>query len=432
MSATGADVEPGDLRPDGTPADAPPGWDGEALGTATDIASAPPPDERRVRRFTRWQLLHQARDLLRARARRTGGADSYRVLRCQYSLARDPFGKPALGVRVYCTEHRAWFSNVMRCGSVWTCPVCAAAAAAKRRRYLRELEYQAAQQGLGVALVTLTTPHHAGDDLDDLVARLSDARRRMRTGRAWQRFKARWGWIGEARTLEVTHGRLNGWHPHYHSMVFVEAMPRRARDRARFERELHALWAGACTAAGLGEPTPEHGTDVAWGSKKHAGYGSRVAEYVAKWGFAGEVTGAQVKGRGTGGRTPWELLAAAREGDEHAGWLWCLYADAFDGRHQLQVSPGLKARLQPRDLEELPDADPEHEALEHDERPSEAGWIEADDWAAVCRLGAHEAVLAAAMEGREALEGELADIRRRAGRQRDGPDAMSVGGLSWA
>lgn len=413
MSSVAADVEPGDLRPDGTPADAPPGWDGEALGNATVIASTP---GKSTAYASRSALLRRARRLLGQRERwvtRQGEARQvpHRVVHCQYRLARNGEGQEALGVRVYRTERRAWFANVWCCGSPWHCAICAARIARARRRYLRELEHQAARRGLGIGLHTLTTPHGAGDDLEGLLERLSRARRYMRSGRAWQRFRARWGWIGEVRTLEVTHGR-NGWHPHFHALHFCERTPA-GHDRVRFRRELFCLWARASRRAGLGLPSYWHGVHVAWGDRRQAGTDC-VADYIAKWGFAGEVTGATAKlGGRTGGRTPWELLAAS-ETDRRAARLWVQYAEAFAGRKQLVVTPGLRDKLEPEQLEldDIEAAQPEHEP-DDDETPELVGWIPAMDWHRVCAADAHERLLEAALEGGEAFAGELARIGAR-------------------
>lgn len=388
-----------------------------ALGTDTDIASAPDGSTTYAAGFSRWQLLRQARTILGRRERwvydRKTGEDvrrPYRVTWCQHRTRGYGRGPAAPPVEVHKAGDRAWFSGVHVCGSPWHCPVCASRGAASRRRGLRALEQSAARQGYGIGINTLTTPHGAGDSCADLLERLSEARRKMRSGRGWQKFRNRWGWLGEARTLEVTHG-VNGWHPHFHAMHFCTARPE-SHDRTRFRRELYCLWARACRKAGLGLPSYRHGVDVQWGSSRVAH--DAVADYIGKWGFAGEVTGQQAKGEtNKGGRTPWQLLAAA-DTDMRARYLWIEYAEAFEGRNQLVVTPGLKRDLvaYELDLDDEAAAAPGNEAEPEQQREHVAD-IDEFTWTLVCRASAHAAVLDAALEGREALDGVLDDLRRR-------------------
>jgi hypothetical protein len=58
----------------------------------------------------------------------------------------------------------------------------------------------------------------------------------MTSGRQWVDFKAEFGLAGWVKTVEVTHG-ANGWHPHIHVLLFVDA-PMNYFDR---EDEFRAL-----------------------------------------------------------------------------------------------------------------------------------------------------------------------------------------------
>ncbi len=84
-------------------------------------------------------------------------------------------------------------------------------------------------------------------------------------------------------------------------------------------------------------PTYRNGVDV-----RPANY---AGEYVAKWGFAPELTKAHLKAARRGGRSAWQLLAAAADGDKRAAWLFREFAQCFKGRQQLRWSQGLAERL---------------------------------------------------------------------------------------
>ena len=70
------------------------------------------------------------------------------------------------------TNGKAFYHGLMACGSVWTCPVCAAKIAERRRLELKQAIEAAKVKGFGVYFVTLTIPHGVGDDLHQLLANL--------------------------------------------------------------------------------------------------------------------------------------------------------------------------------------------------------------------------------------------------------------------
>ena len=72
------------------------------------------------------------------------------------------------------------------------------------------------------------------------------------------------------RAFEVTHGNQNGFHPHFHILVFTE-------DRLDCSTLLQVYanaWKRACRLAGLPEPSDEHGVTVQ--------DGSQAAQYASK------------------------------------------------------------------------------------------------------------------------------------------------------
>jgi len=67
------------------------------------------------------------------------------------------------------THGTATYRGLQTCGSVWTCPVCAAKIAERRRGELVQAMELHKSQGGFVSLLTLTTPHQRGDDLAALL-----------------------------------------------------------------------------------------------------------------------------------------------------------------------------------------------------------------------------------------------------------------------
>jgi hypothetical protein len=197
-----------------------------------------------------------------------------------------------------------------------------------------------------VNLLTLTAPHQRTDDLVELLGKQAKALKAMWADLTVRKILAEMGTVGQIRAWEVTHGRKsaqnNGWHPHFHVLLFSGSGVELARfDAAQMKDwavRLYLRWAAKCKSAGLGEPSFKHGLKLDDGSK--------AAAYAAKWGLEDEITRGHTKKGKEGGETPFDLLRAflADKTDKQAAALFQVYAGAFKGKRQLHWSAGLKAR----------------------------------------------------------------------------------------
>jgi hypothetical protein len=265
--------------------------------------------------------------------------------RCATALARRPDGSYAEGVELWGAtrpgpdggpEPVAFFRGLQHCGSPWSCPVCAAHIAERRRQELQQAIDTARTRGQGVCLATFTFPHRLPQRLTELLDAMSQATRRLRSGRRFTELKRRFGVFGEVRAKEVTWSGLNGWHPHQHVLVFTQHCLTK-RELTQFRRGLYVLWAKACRKEGLDLPSYRRGVDVRGATN--------AASYVAKWGFAAELSKAHWKCAAGEHYTPWQLLAQAAGGDDGAGERFREYALAFKGKCQLFWSKGLRDAL---------------------------------------------------------------------------------------
>ena len=112
------------------------------------------------------------------------------------------------------------YGHVVKCGSVWICPVCSAKIVSGRRQELSDFidRVYAAGPDYVVSMLTLTIPHQRTDDLSSLLDKMCKAKRTFQNRKVWKRISAEIGLAGEIRALEVTHG-ANGWHPHFHCLL---------------------------------------------------------------------------------------------------------------------------------------------------------------------------------------------------------------------
>lgn len=291
----------------------------------------------------------------------------------------------------------SYLTGLQTCRNLWLCACCAAQISEFRRRDLTEAVQRWTGQGGTVVMLTLTAPHYVGDELRTNLDGILDAYRWMTKQRRWRDWMKGQGAAGSVRALEVTHGR-NGWHPHLHVLLFLgdlglpvkvdaewqETKPIRDAAFAAWASSqldgLWELWAEACTRKGLREPSREHGVNLS--------DSNTTAEYVSKWGLEAELTKAQSKRGKEKGRTPWGLLRAFREGDQDAGSLFRVYADAFRRRKQLTWSRGLRDLLA---LGVVVDDQDVPEQLDADD--AFLGAYSADQWAVIEKDPAHIARL---------------------------------------
>ncbi|MGL6348255.1 MAG: hypothetical protein ACRC2U_00035, partial [Aeromonas sp.] len=80
-------------------------------------------------------------------------------------------------------HQKAFYQGLMRCGSVWSCPICASKVSERRRPELKDAIQSGKDQGMAVHFVSLTIPHGVGDDINVLNDRLSKALKRMSSGK---------------------------------------------------------------------------------------------------------------------------------------------------------------------------------------------------------------------------------------------------------
>jgi hypothetical protein len=292
-------------------------------------------------------------------------------------------------------EHKTTsYSGLQTCGSVWACPVCSAKIAERRRAEI--IAAMAAHKAAGgcMNLLTLTAPHQRVDQLGDLLKKQALALKKMFADRTVRKVFAEMGVLGQIRALEVTHGRLsefnNGWHPHYHLLLFCGS----SVDLVRFDGSqmkdwavrLYLRWAACCEGAGLGTPSFAHGLKLDDGSK--------AARYVSKWGLEDEMTKGHTK-KAIHGETPFDFLRAylADKADKVAGALFKEFAETFKGKRQLHWSKGLKKRYA------IGEATDEELAAQMDDHAAMLGTITIDQWRDVLAVDGNGVVLMLAANG---------------------------------
>jgi len=330
--------------------------EGGSLGNITKSYSADLSDSKNSRslRARRYALQSVVRDILPNS--RTAKCHRYKTPNKEIEVWRGV----SAGV-----AGKAFYKGLMVCGSLWTCPVCAAKISERRRLELSEALLNAKEQGLSVYLLTQTIRHGIGDSLSGGLSGIAAAEKRMWSNRSGMAVKARLGILGTIKTTEVTWGEINGWHPHKHTLLFLKA----PISPSAIQSELSPLWINACVKSGLPAPTRERGLTVL--------DGSFADKYVSKWGLESEMTKGHSKIAKVGGMTPFALVENVLETGDAQSWaLFQEYDKALKGKRQLVWSKGLRALLLPN-IEELTDTE-----LANSEDPD----VQAVFWASISVL----------------------------------------------
>ena len=236
------------------------------------------------------------------------------------------------------SRKKAHWSNVQRCGSVWTCPVCAKQITEKRREELKKgLDTWKNVHSGGVLLLTLTFSHSANESLKSLLQRQKHAYKRFYENTRVVNLMKSIFVEHKIKGLEVTYGK-NGWHPHHHVLLLTKYQ---VHGFEAFRDELTRIWIQCCVKSGLNAPSMEHGLDIR--------DGTYAEQYVSKWGLEHELTKGHVKKGRNGGYTPFDLLQYsmldATMNERTAASLWQEFGIATKGARQLVWSRGLKSLL---------------------------------------------------------------------------------------
>ena len=283
-------------------------YGGAPLGNTTKLVSAS--------RSRRFMIQAGQRDLM-------GG----RVGLC----LRIPIPNKSVQVWHSPSQARAHYKNLMVCGSVWGCAVCASKISERRRA---ELAKGLSGCHLVRVLITYTFQHDRGDRFAELRGDFKQSMKYFYAGRGWQSLKKQYGWIGQITGTETTWGESNGWHLHEHVLGFLD-LERVEEDKMkgdfynRFDSSMH-----------------KNGRYVSpiYGVNLRIGDNLASELYPNKWGLDDELTKSNVK-NGRGGFSPFQLVEKYLQGEKWAGDLYIEFATAIKGCKQLRWSEGLRSLL---------------------------------------------------------------------------------------
>lgn len=251
------------------------------------------------------------RDLYKMRDLSAGVLKDHRVCICGKRLLKNE-----TDVNVIKNIHdKIHFSNLMKCGSIWVCPVCNYKIGTVRRIEIEGIITNARTEGKEIYHQTFTIRHHKGQSLKSLLKLMQDEWRKIGKARLYKEF---FKTVKYVRAMEITHGK-NGFHPHYHFLFICDKL-----DREKLN-DLISQW---CKQTGA---TSENCVLKQCNSKQD------IEEYITKFEIKHEMTNSQNK---TSGSTFWGLL----EDPEKNKDLIQEYAEATKKQRSFTCSKGLRIK----------------------------------------------------------------------------------------
>ena len=280
----------------------------------------------------KWKLQACAREILaRTKISRVTGCLRHVIKRTKDVQVKHKEGQ------------KAYYANLQRCGSIWTCAPCATKIQTVRTQNIARL----IENFLGIALlITQTVPHSSQDRLDLLLGSFLEAIHAFKKGRSWIALKKQFGIVGYVRALEVTWSPRNGWHPHSHTIFLFD----KSVIFDKLKTTLFKQWQNVASNAGFSDLSID-AFDVqdARGVKK---YLTKMGT-VYNWGTAEEVTRFHSKKGGVDRLVPFDFLRRFYEGtnpDLFEG-LFKEYAKCFKNKRHLNSSKHLFKLIGPSDEE---------------------------------------------------------------------------------
>lgn len=341
----------------------------------------------------------------------------HRVCNCRRDLRPVLAGQDTNGKNRYETSKpeiyrhgetgHTFYGGLVVCGSAYACPVDVSKVNETRAAEIRAAVSQWVAQGGVCLFVTLTFPHYREDSFASSMQLFKKgALKRFREGREYENIKSDLGYYSFIRSIEVTWGEANGWHPHSHEIWFVKPDFLKSSLPELAGRDFHSLgdnlkefilepiklrlynkWRAACVSSGLSAPSYERGVDLRIAETEEE-LQKRLAEYMTKtglekspWGIDDEMTRHNVK-RGKPGRfTPFDFLRQqfnielTKEQKNRFLRLFAEYVNGFKGTAKVYWPKGLKAYFNVQELtdEQIAEQQTEQAALEYTVPP--AIWV---------------------------------------------------------
>lgn len=241
-------------------------------------------------------------------------------------------------VDVYHSPHDTYggkyhFGGLVKCGSAAICTNCSQEFAQRRVAFTEAVFQKATNEGYEIKLVTLTSRHHLGTPLDDLLTVMSRGFSHVLASHTCKKLRKD-NSMKYIRTLEITYGD-NGYHPHFHVAFLVPTGTFIDYD------QIFNDWSSFITASGFEAPNRDNGLHLSQVQTNAEALSSYLTKErsMAHLELAG---GIYKRGRGDS-LSIWEIRSMAERGDSWALGIWNEYERAVSGVNFFTYSRSIKS-----------------------------------------------------------------------------------------
>ena len=232
------------------------------------------------------------------------------------------------------------FNGSTSCNAIWRCPVCSLKILKGRAKELYSITSQHLKESPTneMGFLTLTVKHTRKDNLKDTLAFLNDSWRSLQNQKFFRNMKKEGNYLGQIKALEITHTKLNGWHPHLHIILFWQNLT--SEQVLQNQHIILNRWVDWTN----GKAQAQNSKIV---------YNTDISEYVTKWDSIQELTNDFSKK--SEGIKPFQLLNLIHENQTIYDYK-CLksslnrckamyreYVEATRGKHRIGISRNLNA-----------------------------------------------------------------------------------------
>lgn len=245
---------------------------------------------------------------------------------------------------------KIFFNGLMKCGSVWRCPVCSYKITQHRQDEIYYMASEWLRKGFRLSFVTLTMRHKKRHLLKDSLELLLSEFQKLQRTNCYEKMQKEHGIFGFVKTCEITFGLENGWHPHLHLLVF-----HKSEDVENLHTDFVKNW---CKRKNVKALQKNQRAKLVYD-------GLGISEYVTKWDMTKEMTQSNFKEGKVGQRfTPFSMLRKLAFNDfaktsseqilkdilQYKYWEYC---GATKGKHFISVSKNLKKFFKEQSGEDL-------------------------------------------------------------------------------
>lgn len=267
-------------------------------------------------------------------------------------------------------QESASFKNLIQCGDGWVCPVCSERKANEKREKVNEDLILLEKNNYFAHMITFTAPHFVSDSLKNTLEKLLKAKS-LFYKESFKDFED----AGHITTTEVKWSAKNGWHPHFHIILFTDKryseeklngkLVKDEQDSSIKELNLKSYeyhdysdsikekmwqkWKKCCLKAGLREPSLKNGIDIKRGYNdfdEKRSHTTQLVDYVLKDQLSNEVTMSHTKTKSRiDSLTPFDLAVSAERDTKNSIFakLFREYAVAIKGKNNAKYSRKLSA-----------------------------------------------------------------------------------------